>query len=288
MEQNLSFMKKILVPIDFSEVSINALQVAGHLALRSNARLFVLHVNETMPYVVPMPEYAYTSSAVDLDESQRVAVNHMEQIKTDLLSEPLLSKLQVETLVEEGLMMPVVRSIAVEQGIDLIVVGTLGSSGWKELLVGSNTERMIRLADCPVLVIPEGVKELDIKKILVPSTLKADQLEVFRLIRNWQDILNFEVEVLYINDPLHTATHGSVEMEKNRLTEMAGLKNVFLHIHGQSMNEESVIQGYANSSEVDLIVMGTHQRRGLSHLLFGSMTEDTANHTHVPVLAVPI
>ena len=281
-------MKKILVPVDFSDASTNALRVAAQLAVRANASLYLLHVNERAPYIIPVSEYAYTSAPADLEAYDKEAEERMQNVKAVLLNEPRFSHLQVETGVEEGLLTTVVKTVTENEDIDLIVIGTLGASGWKETLVGSNTERVIRHADCPVLVIPEGVRELNIKRALVPSTLKPDQKGVFKVVKAWQDLLGFEVLALYINDPLNAATNGSIEAEKKRLVEPVGLSEVYLHLYGPSLNEEAAILQYAGEAEADMIVMSTHQRRGLSHLLFGSITEDTANHAHLPVLAVPI
>lgn len=281
-------MKKILVPVDFSEASVNALRVAAQLAVRSDAGMYLLHVNEMAPYVIPVSEYAYTSSAVDVEEYDKEAENRIKNLKADLLNEARFSKLDIETGVREGLMIPVLRSIIEEEGIDLIIMSTLGASGWKEVFIGSNTERVIRHAACPVLVIPDGVSEIKVKKVLVPSTLRPDQKSVFKIAKEWQDLLGFDVQTLYINDPLNAPTLGSIEAEKNRIIEEVGLKHVYLHIYGQTLNEEAAILAYAKEAEADLIIMGTHQRHGLSHMMFGSITEDTANHAHVPVLAVPI
>lgn len=284
-----TFMNKILVPIDFSDASINALKLAAQLAVRADASLYLLHINEMAPYVIPVSEYAYTASAaVDVEEYDKAAESRMQNLKAEILGEPRFSKLNIETEVREGLMIPVLRSVNEEEGIDLIVMSTLGASGWKEVFVGSNTERVIRHATCPVLVIPDGVHELKIRRVLVPSTLKPDQKIVFKTAKLWQDLLGFDVQTLYINDPLNAPTLGSIEAEKNRLVEEASLKHVYLHIYGQTLNEEAAILAYAKEAEADLIVMGTHQRHGLSHLMFGSITEDTANHAHVPVLTVPI
>jgi nucleotide-binding universal stress UspA family protein len=286
--QKSVFMKKILVPVDFSEASRNAVEVACQLAVRADAGVFLLHVNEMAPYAVPVSEYPYVSSVVDLEEYEKEAYDKIQALKTELLNNPRFAKLDIEATVKEGLVIPVVREQSEDENVDLIVMGTLGASGLKEMLVGSNTERVIRHATCPVLVIPEGTKTLDIKRIVVPSTLKPDQKGVFKTVKAWQELLGFEVHALYVNDPLNAPTHGSVETEKNRLVEAAGLRHVYLHLYGMTLNEEAAIRAYADEAEADLIVMGTHQRRGLSHLVFGSVTEDTVNHAHVPVLAVPI
>ena len=281
-------MKKILVPIDFSDASVNALKVACQLALRFDAGLYLLHVNEMIPYVIPVTEYAYTATAVDIETYNKEKYEHIQQLKKNVLREAPYSNLDITVAVEAGVMVPVVKKVAEEEFADLIVMGTLGASGWKEVLIGSNTERIIRHAPCPVLVIPEGVQELTVERVLVPTTLKPDQIRVFKTAKAWQEFLGFDVEALYVGDPLNAGAHGNVESEKNRLTEETGLRHVYLHLNTLDVKVEDAIRTYAKQAEADLIIMGTHQRHGLSHLLFGSLTENTANHAHVPVLAVPV
>lgn len=281
-------MKKILVPVDFSDTSIHALHAACQLALRTGADLFLLNANEMAAYVVPVSEYAYTASALDVAEYNKTANERIQNLKSGLLSDSRFKHLNIITAVREGLMVPVIREVIKEEGIDLIVMGTLGVSGWKELLIGSNTERVIRYAPCPVLVIPKGIDELKINRVVVPSNLKPDQKNAFKMVKKWQEIFGFEVHALYLNDPLGAMTHVDIEAEKNRQMAAAGLRNVYLHLYGMTIDAEDAIRKYAQQVNADMIIMGTHQPRGLSHLLFGSLTEDTANHSPVPVLSVPV
>jgi nucleotide-binding universal stress UspA family protein len=288
-QKQLFIMKKILIPVDFSDTSLNAFHVACQMANRIGAKVYVLNVNETVANVAPMAEYAYVDIARTNEAAERELMVQLENLRDELLYDPQFEGLDVEILLRDGLVLPVIRQISTEEDIDLIVMGTLGASGLKEIIVGSNTERIIRYADCPVLVIPEGVKELKVKKALVPTTLKADQEKVFNLAKHWQHLLDFKMETLYLNNPLNASTDGEIEAEKKRMAERVGLeKDLFLYIFGDTLNEDNAILSYAQHTDADLIIMGTHQRRGLSHMLFGSLTEDTANHTHIPMLAVPI
>jgi nucleotide-binding universal stress UspA family protein len=281
-------MKKILVPVDFSDTSIHALHAACQLAIRTGADLFLLNANEMAAYVVPVSEYAYTASALDVAEYNKTANERIQNLKSGLLSDSRFKHLNVITAVREGLMVPVIREVIEEEVIDLIVMGTLGVSGWKELLIGSNTERVIRYAPCPVLVIPKGTDELKINRVVVPTNLKPDQKNAFKMVKKWQEIFGFEVHALYLNDPLGAMTHVDIEAEKNRQMAAAGLRDVYLHLYGMTIDAEDAIRKYAQQVNADMIIMGTHQPRGLSHLLFGSLTEDTANHSPVPVLSVPV
>jgi nucleotide-binding universal stress UspA family protein len=139
-----------------------------------------------------------------------------------------------------------------------------------------------------VLAVPEQVKNFDPKIVLLPSTLKTDQSGVFHYVATWEKSFDFLVRVLYLNNPSGLPTDGSAEARKNRLADAAGLKKTDVIITSSTLFEDSAILNAAHHSNADLIVMATHQRQGLSHFLFGSITEDTVNHSHIPVLAVPI
>lgn len=281
-------MKKILVPVDFSDASIGALQVAGHLALSIGAEISLLYVNEMVLYVLPVSEYAYGAAVIDMDNYNEQALNKLQEIKSRYFHKPEFNGLHAKSIVKEGSFVSIVKEMVDEEGYNLIVMGTLGASGWKEAFIGSNTERVIRYASCPVWVIPEGIEKLNLKKILVASTLKTNQKNMFTTVKELQEWFDFEVEILYMNNPLHAMTPESIETEKNYLMQHAGLKQVKLHSIDPTIDEGVSILNYARQIKANLIVMGTHQRKGLSHLMFGSITEDAANHTHIPVLSIPI
>lgn len=132
-------MKKILVPVDFSDASLNALNVACHLAVRTHARLYVLHVNEMAPYIMSVPRYDFPAAAVAAENYNKEADERIQALKSVLLDTAGFGKLHVEVAVKEGLMISVVKETVEKRSRNLIVMSTLGASGWKEVFVGSNT-----------------------------------------------------------------------------------------------------------------------------------------------------
>lgn len=282
-------MKKILVPVDFSQYSRNALSVASEIALKSGAILELLHVNLAVIYSVPFSEYAAGVNFIQEDEQyDQSATLALEKLKLEILSMPAYTDLNITLRVEDGYLHSTVRNVAKEDGVDLVVMGTRGASGMSEFLVGSNTEKVIRTAPCPVLAVPENAKPFAPKMVLLPSTLKADQQDVFYYLASWEKWYDFHVKVLYLNNPSGLPTDGSAEAQKNRLAESAGLKKTDVIITSGTFFEDNAILVAADICDADLIVMATHQRQGLSHFLFGSITEDTVNHSSIPVLAIPI
>jgi len=282
-------MNKILVPIDFSENSKNALRVAAEIACTSGAALEMLHVNVASIYSTPLSEYVAVSNFVVEDQQyDEKALTELEKLKLGLLAIPGFSKLDVTMRVEDGFLYSTVNNVATDDDVDLVVMGTKGASGLNEFLVGSNTEKVIRTAPCPVLAIPEHAEKFDPKVVLMPSTLKDDQGSVFHYLSKWEEMYGFLIKVLYVNNPSGLPTDGSAEARKNRLAKAAGLKKTDVIMTAGSFSEGNSILSASDQCNADMIVMGTHQRQGLAQVLFGSITADTVNHSHIPVLAVPI
>lgn len=281
-------MKKILVPIDFSPNSKNALRIAAEIASKSGAAIELLHANIAVAYAVPLAEYTPASGIAGDEDYDESAIELLEKLKNELYQNPAFAALKIDIRVEEGYLHSCIRNVANEDHVDLVVMGTKGSSGVQEFLVGSNTEKVIRTAPCPVLAVPEGVEDFKLKTVLLPTTLKDDQKGIFQYLAGWQKTYGFNVKVLYLNNPSGFPTDGSAEARKNRLSEAAGLKKPEVIMAIGTFDEETAIISVADQYDANMIAMATHQRQGLSHLFFGSVTEDTVNHSNIPVLAVPV
>jgi nucleotide-binding universal stress UspA family protein len=281
-------MKKILVPTDFSNNSKQALQVAAALAARFNAQLEILHTNTAIAYAPVLPEYG-GATQYELDDYYEMATSELYNLKTELTSQPGYNNLRIETRIEEGFLHSSIRRVCEDDQVDLVVMGTKGATGAVEFFVGSNTEKVIRTAICPVLAIPESNhSDFNVKKVVLATTLKADQAIAFKTLAAWQQVFPFEVQVLYLNNPAGFDTNEQIETVAAQMATQWGLKHVSAHVSSNTFNEESSILQFAREQEASMIVMATHQRQGLSHLLFGSLTEDTVNHSDMPVLSIPI
>ncbi|MCC6461349.1 MAG: universal stress protein [Saprospiraceae bacterium] len=280
-------MKKILVPTDFSNNSKHALTIAATVAQKIKGRVEILHTNTAVAYAPPLPDY-YVPEAYDMTEYYDNAAEELFNLKRELTESGKYPDVQIETLVEEGFLYSTVRRIAEEDRADLIIMGTKGATGATEFFVGSNTEKVIRMSPCPVLAVPETSGDWQMKVVVLPTTLRKDQAKVFEQVAEWQKLFPCAVKVLYLNNPGGFDTNEEIEKAIHTLADAAGLKNVTPFISSNTFNEEASILQFAKEENADLIAMGTHQRQGLSHLLFGSLTEDTVNHSNIPVLSIPL
>ena len=280
-------MKKILVPTDFSDFADKALQTAISIAQKSGAELILLNANEMAVAALPIAEYYYYDK--EKEQSYLQMVNEsLDKTLQKITSEMDLADVKVSTLVENGLLVDVVEEVCKREQVDLVVMGTQGASGTKEMLVGSNTEKVVRNAPCPVLSVPTK-PALNFSTIVFPTTLRPDQTTAFKKLAEMQNIFDGKIYLLYLNNPAHLSDHEAIVALKEELVAEAGLKNVEIFTGEQNVfDEENAILRFAENQEADLIVMATHQRKGLAHLFLGSITEDTVNHSNIPVLAIPI
>lgn len=280
-------MKKILVPTDFSANAKRAVQIGALIARATKGSVTLLHVNTAIAYTPPLPDYSMPQ-AFDLEAYRENAAEALHALKKELSEAAGFADVPFESRVEEGFLHNAIRRIAEEDGIDLVVMGTKGATGAVEFFLGSNTEKVIRTAPCAVLAVPESARIFEWKQVLVPTTLRPDQARAFEWLAEWQTYFPFEVSVLYLNDPLGLVSNKAIEEKANEMTTAAGLRKCTVLIGGNTFNEELAILEVARERHIDVIAMGTHQRQGLSHLLFGSLTEDMANHSDIPVLSIPL
>ena len=139
-------LKKILCPVDHSECSYLALKYAISLALKDEAKLYLMHVIDSRLYDTEI----YKLSPYKLNEIDE------SKIRTDLmksLPEGTTDVLEVETIVVNGVPFNEIINAATEISVDLIVIGTHGRTGISHVMLGSVAEKVVRKAPCPVLTV---------------------------------------------------------------------------------------------------------------------------------------
>ena len=147
-------LKKIMVPIDFSNFSRNALTQAVCLAEEFGASILLLHILEPQAHRQTLTGASATAKGRD-DERR---MNYREQMLEDLRRNEIRSGLKSNSLLQKGKPYESIINMAKARDVDLIIMATHGATGLKHVLIGSTTERVVRQAPCPVLVVRE--KEL--------------------------------------------------------------------------------------------------------------------------------
>ena len=145
-------LKSILVPVDFSDPSNQALRYAARFAQHFGGEITLLHIVQTS--VAPFPEVPPYLDHVEAD------FENAERALQTLAAQQTLKSSAIQTVVRTGLAAHEIVEAARDLDSDLIVIATHGYTGWKHLCIGSTTERVVRTAPCPVFVVREKQHEL--------------------------------------------------------------------------------------------------------------------------------
>lgn len=263
-------MKKILVPIDFSETSVEAFKFALTIAEKNNGTIHLLHVVE-LPVL-------YDSAAV-LSFEQAYMSDRKKDVEKRFakLKEKYAKDLPVavRSHVEFGGTVHVIRRMILETKADLVVLGTHGAKGLKEFTVGSNTEKIVRSSPVPVISMKKGMKH--VKSIVMPTMPDAEMEKLTMEVKELQNFFGSTLHVLYVNTPARFRTDGYIKQSMKEFAKRFMLKNYTLNIFND-ITEEEGIKNFSREIKADIIAMRTHGRRGIAHLASGSIAEDVVNH----------
>lgn len=278
-------MKKILVPIDFSKPSQIAVEVARNIAKKSGAELMLLHVIEEatggsfnvegqMSLEGDMEEKMFTLALI------KKARKQMET----LLNSSLVAGVTVRSALRIGTPFHGMRTIITENKVDLVVMGTAGQTKVEEMIIGTNTEKVVRHAKCPVLTVHKKPVKTEFKNIVYATALSKDEEPFAAVVKQMQGLYEDSiVHLVRINTPGNFQRDVVVKKYMHDFAKKQMLKKYTINIFNDLSEEEGIIY-FADSINADLIAMATHGRTGFAHVLAGSIAEDVVSHSKRPVL----
>jgi nucleotide-binding universal stress UspA family protein len=295
-------IERILVPLDFSSASMEALDYAVSIAKQFHAAIHLLHVYP--------PDEALAPGAGHLLFESAEAMERLNEELTGIHRKHAPTFRPENCHIRGGRPHQEIVQLAREIDADLIALSTRGHSGLKHLLLGSTAERVVRSAPCPVLVARKrkqrskaSREEFAIRTVLVPTdfsqcSLAGTEYAAFLARKLNATLRLFHAMYPYTNyvfvDRAGVRLSGLAEaMEETARQEMDALKKMdFLRglpvqteiLPGAAVDE---ICAAAGDPEVDLIITSTHGRTGLKHALIGSVAEHVVRYAEAPVLVVP-
>ena len=302
-------IRNVLVPVDFSSRSIEALEFTHPLARHFRANLHLIHVFEpdyplaallAMPMIAPETEIA-----------PRVR-QHLEDLAKGLGIDVEPDKIHAL----KGSPFEEICRFARESSIDLIVTATRGNTGLQHLALGSTAERIVRYAPCPVLVARPGKgwketggngglqkSDRPFRRIVVPvdfSTCSMKGLAYARSLAREFDarlhLLNSVAVQYYLTSDEYARFDLPLLMREAEETAREQMSNLMHRTDWEGLEVESSLEvGHAGErictlaekDQADLIVTATHGRTGLKHILLGSTAEYVVQHAPCSVMVVP-
>lgn len=277
-------LKKILVPTDFSDYANHALRAAFRLAEHTGAEVVLLHVVEVMPTTFYAPlVFTTENNLIEQELHQHMVERAQDELKR-VLEEmgDMVQKVSHRIVVEVGRAYPIIMEYEQEEQPDCIMIGGRGADALEGTLIGSTTDKVVRHAACPVFVIKSDFAPSRVRKIVFAIGFDEESEGVVKELKYWQEILQADLLLLRVNTPTDFMTSREIEQAYRRFIERYEL-NASLHVYCDVSQDEGIVN-FADDVQADLIVVPTHQRRGISHLFLGSIAEDVVEHAHRSVL----
>lgn len=291
-------LQRILWPTDFSRCAGQALGHAVHWAKAHRAELHAFHAN----VLLQNDAQHFPDEAAFNKQLQALSRNQMASTLQALQADDLKIISAQQRAISTA---PAILGYAKEHDIDLIVMGTHGRRGLGHLFLGSVAEEVVRLASCPVFTIrerKEAAPVASMKRILVPVDFSNHGQQTLIYAKKLAGFYQARLQLLHIIEefipPTFYMTTGistvqfSAELKAKSqealielLQKMPGPK-VEAEFHVIEGNAAHDIVDFAGEKNSDLIVISTHGRTGLEHLLMGSVAEKVVRRAPCPVFTV--
>ncbi len=285
-------LSRILCPVDRSDIAKRALRYAFRLARQHGARLRVLHVVEP-GIVVGDSEGASAGLPADVLAAAEEDIGWLVASVVD-------TEVEMDTVVRDG---PVARTIlreARDDGASLIVVGTHGRGGFERLALGSVTEKLLRKASCPVLVVPRGDgadMPLAAQRVVCPTDFSAPAAAALDYARVMATATSAALSIVTVVEWPFGETTGedAVAALRRSLEAEAASKLQAAIVDGGPPTETTVLYGkpwkeivaFTRAQRAGLIVMGVAGRGAIDLAVLGSTTHHVVREAPCPVLVVP-
>ena len=269
-------MKNIIVPIDFSEESINGLRLAIHFANRFGSRV-------QMVYVQKFPS---EMGRIGYEEEKKNALQKFEVLKQEYapkLHEPEL----LEYIVKKGKIFREVVNQAQAFDESVIVCSTHGASGFEELFIGSNALKIVSASDLPVITIRHGSVAREIKTIVMPIDSSNETRQKLPLTAQVAAAFDAEVHVLGLTTTESEDVENKVAAYCKQVCEYLKDHGVKHRLERQKCRDiTSAAISYALDMEADLISIMTEQNDSLADIVLGTAAQHMLNKSPIPVLSV--
>ncbi len=271
-------MKTILVPTDFSKTSLNAIEYASEIAKKEKAKIILLNAYHYFPPSSDIPLPADIIDSLRTESTSKLNALCKETVKDE--------KIKCETVSKFNFAFPAILETAEEKKADMIIMGTTGASGIKEMFMGSNTASVIERAKCPVLAVPAIAGFNGIKKILYASDYHASDLDALQKLVEIAKLFKAKIIVTHISDE-----EFNQFSEENYLNNFKNIVKRKINYDKISFNlsvgkqVEKVLQKEIDALKPDLLALSMQHRNFFEKIFGSSLTKKMSYHSEIPVIA---
>lgn len=274
-------MKNIVVGIDFSKNSYNAMRHAVAISLKTKAKLHLAWVKTA----AMKTDFAVTTAANDFLDAVREKLNQWEQECKAEAPESV-----VTSIILEGRPSVELCKYAANLADAMIVMGTHGVSGFEEFFVGSNAFKTINQTSVPVLILREGIEiNRDLTEILVPIDTSFETLQKIKPAITFAKAFSAKICLLGVINPITNEIKHIINVQLQHAAAMCKKANVRYEIHTLEVPGDSIpaLLEYEKRLDVNLMVIMREEENDLSSVWMGTNTRQIVNNSPMPLLVIP-
>jgi nucleotide-binding universal stress UspA family protein len=282
---------KILVPLDFSELSKKALKAAEVFAQLFEGTITPFHA------YIPLTDldgFHYLGSGVTTQDNlvnvEKIIQNRLKEEAVDLVDARYLTEGHI------GIGNPAHAIAEAAKDFDLIVMSTHGRTGFTRLLLGSVAEKVLRLSHTPVLIVEEGSELSPLKKILLTTDFSENSYEAFDIAKKIAKAAKAEIDLLHISRVNDQEAINKVKitedvrmksLEKLVIKKFGDMKDIVrpVVVSSKKSAHEAILEE-TQKNNYNLLIMATIGRTGLDYLMMGSTASNVVRHVETAVLSV--
>lgn len=279
-------MKNVLLPTDFSENSINAIAYAIHLFEESACNFYLLHVIKSKELDLSSSPYLASSTMAVEDIYTTTAKKRLRETIAHISATfPFNKKHKFIPLTDHDSLVESMRKQVKEKGINFIVMGTKGASGFKKMIVGSNTGDVITKVHCNTLVVPENAKFKQLKEIAFPTDFSMlYNINVLQPVVNLVEKHHGSIRILNIQKKDGVLNNDQIKNKELLEDYFSNQEHSFHFLTNTKV--EAAVQCFVESRNIDMITMVAKNLNYFQHILFHSKLEKIRYHTDVPFLVL--
>jgi nucleotide-binding universal stress UspA family protein len=271
-------MKKILIPTDFSTYADEAIEIGAQIAKNTNSEIVLIHMLELPTHL--NDAISGEKSIPEIMLFKRKA----DEVLTNIKNRPYLTGIKVTEVVRlDNVYKGLNNYIKQNNDFDLIIMGSHGSTGINEIFIGSNTEKVVRQSEVPVLVIKNKVENFKAANITFASDFSNEIKKPFKKVLEFAKLFGSKLNLVMICTPNSFKTTLAARKIITEFVSEFDMPEYSFETYNENNIEKGIIN-YSNENNADIIAFCTHGRTALSHFFTGSISEDLVNHAPKPVL----
>jgi nucleotide-binding universal stress UspA family protein len=269
--------RRILVPIDFTEVGQDAARYAIDLASSCEARVVLFHAYH-LP-VLAGDQYVVVTSMKDLEQE---SISMMDRLCDELVAETGYQN--ISCIVNAGLAVDKIADAVKEENIDLVVMGTSGAGSWGSRLMGTNTSELSSRCGCPVLVIPDGLQFQVPQRVLFLTDYSDNDFQSIFLLAGYFRQYRPQIVVAHVESSSdHDWEEHRMEKFRRQVRDAIAYDKIVFELLSKG-DVEDMVEEFLERIPCDIVAVATSRRNLFDRLTGHSLTRKMVLHPSTPLL----